>query len=169
MYYTIFYHPSGSTCMFHVIGDNVDEGVKQQYTRTEVSKPDSVHYFHSFAVADRVDFSSLSEQVIPTEQADGKQVALSLLPSYEDDSAMRDNICVLISRVLFKSLPFFSISFDGVVEWHIKHGFYDEMSTKSDVVGVHGFIVELSLLYLMHTNRYPWEFSQKIKTKARKF
>ena len=80
---------------------------------------------------------------------------------------MRMNICVLISRVLFKSLPFFILSLDGVVEWHIKHDFYDEMSTKSDVVGVHGFIVELSLLYLMHTNRYPWEFSQKTKTKAK--
>ena len=102
VYYTILYIPLGSTCMFHLIGDNVDEGVKQQYMRFDVSKPDSIHYFHSFAVADQADFSSLSEQIIPTEQTNAKQVALSLLPSSEDDSAMRDNICVLISRVLFR-------------------------------------------------------------------
>ena len=54
---------------------------------------------------------------------------------------MRDNICVLISHVLFKSLPLFSLSFDGVVEWHIKHDFYDEMSTKSDVVSVEALLL----------------------------
>ena len=153
--------------MFHVIGDNVDEGVKQQYMRSDIRKPDSIHYFHSLAVGDRVDFSSLSEQTIPTKQTDPKQVALSLLPSTEDDSAMRDNICVFISRVLCKSLPFFSLSFDGVVEWHIKHDFYEEMSTKSEVVSVHGTIRSLSLLYLMHTDRYPWEFFQKTRTRAK--
>ena len=46
---------------------------------------------------------------------------------------MTIHICTLLSCVLYKNLPFFNLSFDGVVEWHIKHEFYDEMSTKSDV------------------------------------
>ncbi len=56
--------------------------------RAGVKKPDSIHYFHSYAVADRVDFSTLSDEVIPTHQRDKKQIALSLLPSAEDDKVL---------------------------------------------------------------------------------
>lgn len=104
--------------------------------RVGVDKPDSIHYFHSYAVADRVDFSSLSENVIPTHQRDKKQVALSLLPSPEDDAALRDSIIILISRILFENLQFFKVAFEGVVEWHIKHEYYKEMSKKSIVVSL---------------------------------
>ena len=96
--------------------------MKEQYRRLDVI------LYITFTLLPSLTVSSLSEQVIPTEQTDPKQVVLSLL---QDDLAMRDNICVLIYRVLFKNLPFFSLSFDGVVEWHIKHDFYEEMSTKS--------------------------------------
>ena len=102
--------------------------------RAGVNKPESIHYFHSYAIADRVDFSSLSDQVIPTHQCNKEQLALSLLPAPEDDEVIRDNIMVLISRILFESMDFFRLSFDGVVEWHIKHEFYKEMSAKSIVV-----------------------------------
>lgn len=79
------------------------------------NKPDCFHYFHSYAVADRVDFSSLSDKVIPTSQRDKKQVALSLLPAPEDDVALRNNIITLMSRILFENMEFFKFSFDGVV------------------------------------------------------
>ena len=102
--------------------------------RAGVSKPDSIHYFHSYAVADRVDFSMLSEQVTPTQQQDKKQIAVSLLPVPEDDEAMRDNIIILISRILTENLEFFRLSFEDVVMWHIKHEFYQEMSNTSIVV-----------------------------------
>lgn len=120
--------------MYHLCGDNLDKGVRQRYMRTDTKKPDAMHYFHSYAVADQVDFGSLTDQIIPTQQRDAKQVAASLLPTTDDDIALRDNMCVLISRILFENLDFFRLSFDGVVDWHIKHEFYDEMSTKSKVV-----------------------------------
>lgn len=65
---------------------------------------------------------------------DQLQLALSLLPSPEDDDTIRKNICILISRILYNNLDFFKTAFDGVVEWHIEHSYYKEMSTKSDVV-----------------------------------
>ena len=126
---------------FRLCGDNIDKGIKQRHMRVDVVKPDSIHYFHSYAVADRVDVSKFSEHIIPTQQTDPRQVALSLLPSPEDDAAIRNSISVLISLVLFTNLPFFKLTFDGVVTWHIQHEFYEDMSTKSDVVSVFHFII----------------------------
>ena len=122
--------------MYHLVGDNVDKGRKQRYMRIGSRKPDYIHFFHSYPVADRIDFSNLSELVIPTQQRDAEQVAVSLLPTPEDDLALCDNMCLLISRILYQNLEFFRLSFDGVVAWHIKHDFYDEMSTKSKVVSI---------------------------------
>ncbi len=120
--------------MFRICGDNIDKGVKQRYMRVGVKKPDSLHWFHAYAVSDRIDFSNLSEQVIPTSQICPDRIAASLLPSVEDDLAIRRNICTLMSRVLCDNVTFFKASFDGVVDRHIKHDFYDQMSKKSDVV-----------------------------------
>ena len=108
---------------YHICGDNIDKSIKPRYMKAGVSKPDSIHYFHSYAVADQVDFSLLSEQVTPTQQQDKKQIAVSLLPAPEDDEAMRDNIIILISRILTENLELFSLSFEDVVMWHIKHEF----------------------------------------------
>lgn len=120
--------------MFRICGDNIDKGVKQRYMRVDVKKPDSLHWFHAYAVSDRIDFSNLSEQVIPTSQICPDRIAASLLPSVEDDLAIRRNICTLMSRVLCDNVTFFKTSFDGVIDRHIKHDFYDQMSKKSDVV-----------------------------------
>jgi len=82
--------------------------------RAGVNKPDSVHYFHSYAVADRVDFTSLSDKVIPTLQHDKKQLAMSLLPAPEDDEALQDNIVIQMSRILFENMEFFRLSLMGL-------------------------------------------------------
>ncbi len=120
--------------LYHVCGDNIDKGVKSRYMRVGKEKPQEIHYFHYYAVADQVDFMSLSGQVIPTRQSDPKQFALSLLPTVEDDKALRENICELISRVLYQHCDFFNLSFDGMINWHIKHEYWNEMSSKSVVV-----------------------------------
>ena len=114
----------------------MDKTIKQRHMRVTTRKPESVHYFQSYAVADRIDFSHLSNSIIPTQQTDPKQVAISLLPSPEDDLAIRDNICMLMSRVLFDNVAFFKLCFEGVIDWHIEHEYYKEMSTKSDVVSL---------------------------------
>lgn len=120
--------------MYQLCGDNIDKGIKQRHMRTNIKAPQSIHYFHYYAVADRIDFSGLSDQIIPTQQEDQTKVALSLLPTDDDDSALRSNICILLSRIAYDNMGFFKASFDGVINWHLKHEFSAEMSTKSVVV-----------------------------------
>ena len=101
---------TGQCTLYHVCGDNIDKGIKSRYMRVGKDKPQD---FHSYAVADRLDFTSLSDQVIPTRRSDVKQIALSLLPTTEDDQALRHNIiCVLMSRILYQHCDFFNLSFD---------------------------------------------------------
>ncbi len=114
-------------------GDNIDKGIKPRYMRVR-DKPQEIHYFHSYAVADHVDLTSLKDQVIPTQQTDAKQVAISLLPTAEDDKALKQNICELMSRIWYQHCDFFKLSFDGVINWHIKHDYWNEMSSKSAMV-----------------------------------
>ena len=60
--------------------------------------------------------------------------AFMILLSLEDDSDLEENFKILIARVLCENLPFFKETFDGVLTWHIKHCYYEEMSKKSDIV-----------------------------------
>ena len=113
--------------MYRLCGDNIVKGIKQRYMRVGKQGLDAIHYFHSYAVSNRVDSTGMEDQ---------HQIALSLLPSADDDDVIRNNISILLSRVLVKSLAFFKMSFDGVVNWHIQHQFYEEMSKKSDVVSI---------------------------------
>ena len=130
--------------LYHICGDNIDKGVKQRYIRIGNFKPDCIHYFHSYAVADRVDVTSLSDQVIATTQHDKRQVALSLLPTPEDDVAIRSNIITIISRILYEALDFFKLSFEGVVTWHIHHEYYKEMARKSIVVSQNAYSMHIN-------------------------
>jgi len=72
--------------MFRLCGDNVDKVVKQRYMR-----PDSVHYFHSYSVRDRIDFTCLSVLVPRPIASTLQQHALNLLPSPSDNHALREN------------------------------------------------------------------------------
>ena len=74
---------------------------------------------------------------MPTLARDPEQIALSLLPTPEDDKAIRNNMCTLISRIIYENMAFAKLTFnDGVVNWHIIHDFYEEMLRKYVVVGV---------------------------------
>lgn len=126
----------GQVTPFHICGDNIDHTMKQRYMRVGKTKLNEIHYFHSYAVSDRVDFVGLSETVVPTMTQDPEQIALSLLPTPEDDEAIRSNMCILISRIIYRNMEFARLAFEGVVKWHIMHEFYKEMSKKSVVVSV---------------------------------
>ena len=56
-----------------------------------------------------------------------------LLPSKEDESALCANFCILIAQVLKKHMPFFE-KFGNGLERHIRHEYYEEMSSKSNIV-----------------------------------
>ena len=77
---------------FKIVGDNVDKSFNPSFQRINRAKQ-SLHYFHAYAVLDRIDFSGLSEY--------SKQEAIdvnSLLPNVEDLKMMKSNFEVLVSR-----------------------------------------------------------------------
>ena len=101
--------------IYTLCGDNIDKIIRRRYLRTDSNATaTSLHYFHFYAVKDRIDFGDLGEKTIVCDGADQLQLVQSLLPSPEDDKAIRKNICVLISRILFNNLGFFKMAFDGI-------------------------------------------------------
>ena len=46
---------------FKLIGDNIDKNIYQSFQRLNYGTK-SLHYFHPFALLDRVDFSGLSDE-----------------------------------------------------------------------------------------------------------
>lgn len=119
---------------FKIVGDNLDKSVKARYMRLGGSHNQSLHYFHSFAVLDRIDFSSLPN-IHPQQCLNSPEKrALSLLPSSDDDKALKKLFVTHVSRILTTHLPVFKLMFEDVTEWHIEHEYYKQMSTKSEVV-----------------------------------
>ena len=129
---------ASATCLQHrsykLVGDNIDKNVKARYMRIEGSRNQSLHYFHSFAVLDRINFSHLPDVFLHTCLNSPKQLALAMLPSKDDDKVLTLLFETHVSRILCTHIPFFKLSFEDIVEWHIHHRYYDEMSAKSEVV-----------------------------------
>lgn len=73
------------------------------------------------------------------------QLASSLLPSPDDGVTMHNNFATHMSHVLVNNIDFFKVTFDGVVDWHIKHQFYEQMSEKSDVVSFSSTCILIAL------------------------
>ena len=88
---------------------------------------------HTIAVRDRVDVSSLSDEVrVP----DLESIQLdNLLPSSEDERSVLSHFAVLIARTLVKYMPFFA-KFGKEFEKHILHEYTEEMTRKSEVVNI---------------------------------
>lgn len=127
---------------YRLCGDNIDKTVKHRYMRSDYFQESiSFHYFQSYAIADRIDFSNLSDESPSTNCLESRAQALLVLPSLEDEIALHNNFKTLISRILCEHLPFFKESFDGIVAWHIQHEYYEEMSKKSDIVSSYKYIV----------------------------
>ena len=118
---------------FKLVGDNIDKNVKARYQRQDHQNK-SLHYFNSFALQSRIDFSELANVLPATCVNSPHNVCLSLLPSVEDDKALRHHFITLVSHILMTHMQFFKISFDNAMDWHTKHKYYKEMSSKSVVV-----------------------------------
>ena len=120
---------------YKLVGDNIDKSVKARYMRLGTHHVNqSLHYFHYFAVLNRIDFSSFPDVHPQTCLNSPKQIAHSLLPSAGDDAKLRQLFVTHVSRILCTNIPFFKNTFGDIVEWHIEHQYYSEMSRKSHVV-----------------------------------
>ena len=118
---------------FKIVGDNIDKSINPRYMRSD-RKSQSLHYFHSYAVKDRISLAGFDYEVAPSCLPSPDQVAKSLLPTPIDDDVIVSNLKILFSRVLFETLPFFNTSFSGLVVNTITHRRSEEMSKKSLVV-----------------------------------
>ena len=124
------------------MGDNIDKSIKPRYMRSELKGKDLLHYFHFFAVSNRIDTSEqLHTPPPPPCHLSHKACALSLLPTIEDDHALQQNMAILISRILVNHFDSLNFSFSDVVQWHIPHQYTKEMSKKSDVVCYNNYYV----------------------------
>ena len=122
----------GPTCYFKLVGDNIDKNVKPRYMRSD-NQTKSLHYFHVYAVEDRVNSNQMSNQM---HMIDPKMVDLDmLLPSNDDGKIMETNFCTLISRVLVKHMKHLH-PYASSINQHILHKYSEEMSQKSKVVSV---------------------------------
>jgi L1 cell adhesion molecule like protein len=126
-------------------GDNFDKTVKRRYMRSDKGHL-SLHYFHSYAVLDRIDLSGLPDSILPGCFPDPNKIALELLPSASDDIALEQNFAILVSRVLATHFKFFKFTFDDVVQGHIEHKFSAEMAKKSVVVSCYSIIFTATIM-----------------------
>ena len=92
-----------------------------------------LHYFHLYAVRDRVDLSGTSEEP-PSLDPDIHVKLSELLPTEDDIKQMKSNFVILISRQLVQYLPFFKEHFSDVLTHHIPHIYDAEMKEVSEVV-----------------------------------
>ena len=91
---------------FKLVGNNINKSIKPRYMHSDKHRNQSLHYFHSFAVKNRIYFSHLLDvypQTAPTN---------TMLPSEDDDRILRKYFSILISRILVTHMPFFRFSFD---------------------------------------------------------
>ena len=122
--------PTGTLTTFKIVGDNIDKEIKPRHMRSDYQAR-SLHYFHSYAVRDRLNLDSYDDS---PSAPDPSLVNLELLlPSPDDNREIRHNMAILIARVLKKHMPFFSTYGNGL-EGHITHEFSEGMGQRSEVV-----------------------------------
>lgn len=119
---------------FKLCGDNVDKTVRERYMRINSGGVLSLHYFHIYGVLDRVNFSHLSPHMCQSLPQNSSDAMASILPTPEDDSKLRDNFIILITRIIVNHIDVFKFSFEDVVSKHIEHEYSREMALKSQVV-----------------------------------
>ena len=85
--------PVADCAGYKIVGDNIDKNIRRSHQRIDRTTQ-SLHYFHMFAVKDRLDFSHLSDHR-PTQVEIDVQV---LLPGATDLAAIKKDFEILISR-----------------------------------------------------------------------
>lgn len=118
---------------FKLVGDNVDKTVKPRH-ETMDSHAKSLHYFHCFAVRDRLDMSSFEDD--PGLPEIGDINVNEVLPTEDDHATLTNNMTILMMRIIQNHILFFKNNVKHV-ERHIPHCYSTEMAKKSDVVSIH--------------------------------
>eukprot|EP00731_Ephydatia_muelleri_P035780 Em0160g1a len=114
---------------FKLIGDNIDKNIKPRDMRIN-NQTKSLHYFHAFAVKDRINFSDITnnaELVYPDD------IDYSVFyPNDDDDAQLVSNFQTLVTRIFVEHIPHLQHLF-GKVTHNIQHKYSKNMSIKSTV------------------------------------
>ena len=78
---------------FKIVGDNVDKNIHRAYQRLDM-QTQSLHYFHCYAVRDRVNLSAYSDS--PRHNPDVDPV--TLLPLLSDMATVQHDCEILVAR-----------------------------------------------------------------------
>ena len=83
---------------FKIVGDNIDKTIKPRYMRSD-HQSKLLHYFHHYAVQDRVNMFTLSD-IPPCPPKVTKSLPESILPSQADNQVLSENFAIHISHIL---------------------------------------------------------------------
>ena len=111
---------------YKMVDDNLDKNVQPRDMRID-NQVRSYHFFHTYAVKDRIDLSDMSDKIEVPEVYDLK----NLLPSSDDKKQLLSNYGFLFTRTLRKHMPYFKKLCIGT-KWHITHKYSSEMAQKSN-------------------------------------
>lgn len=79
---------------YRFVGDNIDKNIHPSFQRQERHHVQSLHYFHGYAVKDRVNLSEYSDDIPPFLTPD----PTVLLPSAMDLCSLKEDLAFLIAR-----------------------------------------------------------------------
>lgn len=116
---------------YSMLGDNFDKNIHATFLRWKTHLNASLHFFHICAIRDRIDFSHIPKCHLTGCLPSPWNQALALLPTVDDDKAIRRNFIVLASCFLASNMRFFKFTFDGLIKSHIEYKYSKEMATKS--------------------------------------
>lgn len=148
---------------YKIVFDNIDKNVKPRHMRSD-NQTKSLHYVHSYAVRDRVNYSCISDE--PRTEIN----AFDILPTEEDYQSLKADFSNLISRLIVKYMPFFKDSFKDIPLKHIPHQYSKEMASKSDIVSSNWpvyyqadlkFYIEYYVTVLPNYSGTPWYFAKE--------
>ena len=97
---------------FKICGDNIDKTVHCRHMRID-KQVESLHYFHSYAIKDRIKISDVSV-ISPSNTPTAEVVISTVQPDDEDDALIHVEFAVLVSRILCKHMPFFKSNYADV-------------------------------------------------------
>ena len=111
----------------------------------------SMHYFHSFATLDRVDFSGLSTERVAKIPSDIMAIPSSaILPNAADCMNLRSNYVVTVARIVAERLPYFNFLLPCLPR--SSHQYSKNMCQKSETVST--LLVQSSILSISCIKMY---------------
>ena len=78
------------------MGDNIDKNVRPSFQRHDRTTQ-SLHYFHSYAVLDRINIANLSDDLPSSIEISPEKI----LPSADDVKKLLDEFEVLVARYTY--------------------------------------------------------------------